>query len=70
MSFDTEFISFPFYRHKLELIQLASDNIVAVVDCQFLSAHLKPLLELLHDKEVILHAGNAYPCCSRRRFLA
>jgi len=55
---DTEFIIYPNYEPKLELIQVSTPNLLAVVDHQLLSGTdgSKALVQTLLEKEWILHA--------------
>src|SRR6187549_2849735 len=55
---DTEFISFPHYRNQLQLLQVSTPTILAVVDAQNVSADdMRPLLHNLYTKEVIFHSA-------------
>lgn len=53
---DTEFIDMPYYRPRLEVLQISSPEVMAAIDCQRLSMHLKTLLEMILEKELILHS--------------
>eukprot|EP01134_Creolimax_fragrantissima_P001333 CFRG1333T1 len=56
---DTEFISFPYYAPKLELVQISTPDVMAVVDYQKVKNHgLRQLHEAWKDKECIFHSGN------------
>jgi ribonuclease D len=55
VAIDTEFINFPWYQPKLELIQLATSDVLACVDFQVLEENSKPLLENLFKKTLVVH---------------
>lgn len=57
-AFDTEFVMEDRYQSELCLVQLASENAVAIVD-PFLPLDLSPIWRLVHDGSVltIVHAG-------------
>ena len=56
VALDTEFISFPWFRPKLEVVQLATDECLAAVDIQLLKDSATPLLDLLLKKKLVVHA--------------
>jgi ribonuclease D len=54
---DTEFVSIPFYRPNLEVLQVASPEVMLAIDVKgVMTANLQPLLELLMSKELIIHS--------------
>jgi ribonuclease D len=56
---DTEFMLMPYYRPNLEVLQISSPEVMAAIDVQKVGVHLKPLVELMCSKEVILHSCQA-----------
>ncbi|EDQ86714.1 uncharacterized protein MONBRDRAFT_28052 [Monosiga brevicollis MX1] len=55
---DTEFVHFPMYRPKLEVLQIGTETTLAAVDCAaYTKAQLKELTRVLAQKEIILHSG-------------
>lgn len=57
IGFDTEFLTALVYRPTLHILQVSSPTIIAAIDYQaFKGQTIKPLLELLNRKVVILHS--------------
>ncbi|KNC79206.1 hypothetical protein SARC_08393 [Sphaeroforma arctica JP610] len=55
---DTEFIAHPFYAPKLEVVQISTPDILAVVDYQKVkNAGLREIHQAWKDKECIFHSG-------------
>lgn len=58
IALDTEFMSMPYYKPRLEVLQVATEKgVIAVVDCQTLTLYrLKALMQVIVTKTVILHS--------------
>ena len=56
---DTEFVSFPRYSPELQLVQLSTNKLIAIVDCAnvTLQPHLAQFIKLLNTKTLIVHSG-------------
>lgn len=60
LGFDTEFVSLPFYRPSLEVLQVSSPEVMLAIDVKgVLIANLQPLIELLLSKELIIHSSQS-----------
>lgn len=58
ISIDTEFVDFPYYTPSLQCIQVATDNVLALIDIQLCTGNsIKQLLELLFSKLLVLHSS-------------
>ena len=72
LAVDTEFMTFPYYRQQLHILQVASADVVAAVDCYALrqSEELRSFIASLLPKTLILHSCKGdmevfYDLCTR-----
>ena len=74
LAMDTEFLLHPNYRSSLQILQVASPNVIAAVDYAALqtSPALRPFIALLLQKTLIVHSAKGdmevlYDVCARLR---